>query len=93
MQSYANQIECLGYDRHGRRFFYVDRRIIVECDESVEIWYYSSVSQYRELISRLDDGSMEQQLCKNLNKFRTDIENQINSKESRNRISKWKIDI
>lgn len=69
--------EHLGYDRHGRKYWFINRRIFVEDEENGEIWYYSSVPQLKELLSKLDDDNMERALCAEIFDFNEEIERQM----------------
>lgn len=80
-QSYVHRNEFLGYDRHCRKFWYVDRRIIIEYEQSSEIWYYSSVQQFRDLIET-SDGNLERELLSNIVQFQSNIEKQMAITES-----------
>lgn len=76
-QGFLCRHEHLGYDRHGRKFWFINRRIFVEDEENGEVWYYSSVPQFKELLSRLDDENMEQALCAEICDFEEEIERQM----------------
>eukprot|EP00063_Salmo_salar_P084183 XP_014059018.1 PREDICTED: nucleosome-remodeling factor subunit BPTF-like [Salmo salar] len=58
--------EPIGYDRHRRQYWFLNRRIIVEEDgehEKKKIWYYSTKVQLGELIECLDKEYWENDLC------------------------------
>lgn len=76
-QGFLCRHEHLGYDRHGRKFWFINRRIFVEDEENGEIWYYSSVPQFKELLSKLDEDNMERALCVELQDFQEEIERQM----------------
>lgn len=76
-QGFLCRHEHLGYDRHGRKFWFINRRIFVEDEENGEIWYYSSVPQFKELLSKLDDDNMERALCVEIADFSEEIERQM----------------
>lgn len=81
-QGFLCRHEHLGYDRHGRKFWFINRRIFIEDEENGEIWYYSSVTQFKELLSKLDENSMEQALFSEISDFREEIERQMIITES-----------
>ncbi|XP_022917774.2 nucleosome-remodeling factor subunit NURF301 isoform X2 [Onthophagus taurus] len=57
--------EHIGYDRHGRKYYFLCRRIIVEND-AAEVWYYSTKLQVEELLKVLDGNDMEAQLVREI---------------------------
>lgn len=69
--------EHLGFDRHGRKYWFVARRIFVETEDGSENWYYSSVAQFELLLSKLDDKDMELSLCRELSDFKDEIVRQM----------------
>lgn len=81
-QGFLCRHEHLGYDRHGRKFWFINRRIFVEDEESGEIWYYSSVQQFHELLSKLDEDNMERPLCAEIADFTEEIERQMTITET-----------
>ncbi|XP_067334267.1 nucleosome-remodeling factor subunit BPTF-like isoform X4 [Channa argus] len=57
--------EPIGYDRHQRKYWFLNRRIIVEEDgehEKKKIWYYSTKAQLEELMECLDKVYWEMDL-------------------------------
>ncbi|CAG7825806.1 unnamed protein product [Allacma fusca] len=54
--------ERLGYDRHGRKYWFLVRRILVESDDGKEVWYYSTMYQVEELLNQLDTQGYEAEL-------------------------------
>ncbi|KAK0136023.1 Nucleosome-remodeling factor subunit BPTF [Merluccius polli] len=57
--------EPVGYDRHERKYWFLNRRIIVEEEgekEQKEVWYYSSRQQLEELMEVLDQQYWESDL-------------------------------
>ncbi|XP_022696586.1 nucleosome-remodeling factor subunit NURF301-like isoform X2 [Varroa jacobsoni] len=74
--------DVLGYDREGRKYWFLVRRIIAEGDtdgeEHSEVFYYSSVAQLEELMSCLDGDDLEADLVRVLNEQRLDVERQMN---------------
>lgn len=67
----------LGYDRHGRKYWFVCRRIFIETLDGSQMWYYSSIPQLELLLSKFDKEDMEEILYKNLTDFQEDIEKQM----------------
>uniref|UniRef100_A0AAR2JA20 Bromodomain PHD finger transcription factor n=1 Tax=Pygocentrus nattereri TaxID=42514 RepID=A0AAR2JA20_PYGNA len=69
--------EPIGYDRHQRKYWFLNRRIIVEEDGEAEvgkkIWYYSSKVQLGELLELLDKEFWENDLCAVLDELREEI--------------------
>ncbi|KAK3520498.1 hypothetical protein QTP70_024113 [Hemibagrus guttatus] len=68
--------EPIGYDRHQRKYWFLNRRIIVEEDgdeEGKRIWYYSTKVQLSELIEVLDKEFWENDLCAMLEELREEI--------------------
>ncbi|XP_059483006.1 nucleosome-remodeling factor subunit NURF301 isoform X2 [Neocloeon triangulifer] len=68
--------EHLGYDRHGRKYWFLARRIFVENEEG-EIWYYSTKVQLDALLDALDDEDMESMLCRELSDCHDEIVRQM----------------
>ncbi|KAK9882651.1 hypothetical protein WA026_022517 [Henosepilachna vigintioctopunctata] len=75
-QGQLSRQEPFGYDRHGRKYYFLSRRIYVE-SENGEIWYYSTVQQFEELMKLLDAKDMEVSLCRELNDFKEEIKRQM----------------
>ncbi|XP_068889027.1 nucleosome-remodeling factor subunit BPTF isoform X8 [Aphelocoma coerulescens] len=69
--------EPIGYDRHRRKYWFLNRRIIIEEDSESEkdkkIWYYSTKIQLAELIECLDKDYWEADLCKTLDEMREEV--------------------
>ncbi|KAF4080090.1 hypothetical protein AMELA_G00166420 [Ameiurus melas] len=68
--------EPIGFDRHRRKYWFLNRRIIVEEDgehENKTIWYYSTKVQLAELFEVLDKTYWEKQLCATLEELRDEI--------------------
>ncbi|MCI4385155.1 hypothetical protein PGIGA_G00047100 [Pangasianodon gigas] len=71
--------EPIGYDRHQRKYWFLNRRVIVEEDGDEEeekgkrIWYYSTKVQLGELIDVLDKEFWENDLCAMLEELREEI--------------------
>ncbi|KAM6164893.1 nucleosome-remodeling factor subunit BPTF isoform 1-T1 [Rhynchocyon petersi] len=69
--------EPIGYDRRRRKYWFLNRRLIIEEDTENEnekkIWYYSTKVQLAELIDCLDKDYWEAELCKILEEMRDEI--------------------
>ncbi|XP_060724657.1 nucleosome-remodeling factor subunit BPTF-like isoform X2 [Tachysurus vachellii] len=68
--------EPIGFDRHRRKYWFLNRRIIVEEDgehEDKAIWYYSTKVQLAELLEVLDKTYWEKQLWTTLEELRDEI--------------------
>uniref|UniRef100_A0A250Y8E1 Nucleosome-remodeling factor subunit BPTF n=2 Tax=Castor canadensis TaxID=51338 RepID=A0A250Y8E1_CASCN len=69
--------EPIGYDRSRRKYWFLNRRLIMEEDTENEnekkIWYYSTKVQLAELIECLDKDYWEAELCKVLEEMREEI--------------------
>ncbi|XP_055307735.1 nucleosome-remodeling factor subunit NURF301 isoform X2 [Sitodiplosis mosellana] len=81
-QGFLCRHEHLGYDRHGRKYWFINRRIFVEAEENGEIWYYSSVAQFKDFYSKLDANGMERALCSEIDDFSDEIERQMTITEN-----------
>ncbi|KAL1451374.1 hypothetical protein WDU94_005758 [Cyamophila willieti] len=68
--------EHLGFDRAGRKYWFLSRRIFVESD-SGECLYYSTPTQFEELLSCLDPVEYEAPLCRELNDFKDEVVRQM----------------
>lgn len=67
--------EKLGYDRHGRKYWFMARRIVVESE--TECWYYTTRKQLAELIYCLEGESYEKDLLHVIQYNREEIERQM----------------
>ncbi|XP_048869228.1 nucleosome-remodeling factor subunit BPTF-like isoform X7 [Brienomyrus brachyistius] len=68
--------EPIGYDRHRRKYWFLNRRIIVEEDgehEHKAIWYYSTKVQLAELMDCLDKEYWETDLYETLEEIREEV--------------------
>ncbi|XP_059196627.1 nucleosome-remodeling factor subunit BPTF-like [Centropristis striata] len=66
----------VGYDRHNRKYWFLNRRIVVEEDgeqEDKAIWYYSTKVQLAELIDCLDKEYWEADLYAALEEIRDEV--------------------
>lgn len=69
--------EHLGFDRHGRKYWFICRRIFVETETGDEVWYYSTTKQLENLLSVLDDRNMELALCREFIDFKEEMMRQM----------------
>ncbi|KAL3875950.1 hypothetical protein ACJMK2_033849 [Sinanodonta woodiana] len=67
--------EPIGIDRHGRKYWFLVRRIIVEGEN--EVWYYSTKGQIDELLEVLEGEPWEKELVYSLREMREDIARQM----------------
>ncbi|XP_035311379.1 nucleosome-remodeling factor subunit BPTF isoform X8 [Cricetulus griseus] len=69
--------EPIGYDRSRRKYWFLNRRLIIEEDTENEnekkVWYYSTKVQLAELIDCLDKDYWEAELCKILEETREEM--------------------
>uniref|UniRef100_A0A1A9ZBU0 Nucleosome-remodeling factor subunit NURF301 n=1 Tax=Glossina pallidipes TaxID=7398 RepID=A0A1A9ZBU0_GLOPL len=70
--------DSLGLDRHGRRFWFIARRIVVEDQSGKNIWYYSTVSKFECLLNILDQHELEAGLYAQLCEQKDEIIRQLN---------------
>ncbi|XP_029950478.1 nucleosome-remodeling factor subunit BPTF isoform X3 [Salarias fasciatus] len=66
----------IGYDRHHRKYWFLNRRVVVEEDgeqEEKAIWYYSTKVQLAELIDCLDKEFWEADLYAALEEIRDEV--------------------
>uniref|UniRef100_A0A673K8Z6 Nucleosome-remodeling factor subunit BPTF-like n=1 Tax=Sinocyclocheilus rhinocerous TaxID=307959 RepID=A0A673K8Z6_9TELE len=76
--------EPIGYDRHQRKYWLLNRRVIVEEDgedENKQIWYYSTKVQLAELLEVLDKDYWENDLCSVLEEMREEIHSHMDITE------------
>uniref|UniRef100_A0A8C8DZN9 Bromodomain PHD finger transcription factor n=1 Tax=Oryzias sinensis TaxID=183150 RepID=A0A8C8DZN9_9TELE len=74
----------VGYDRHHRKYWFLNRRIVVEEDDEQEgksIWYYSTKVQLAELIERLDKEYWEADLYAALEEIRDEVHSHMDVTE------------
>ncbi|XP_064211217.1 nucleosome-remodeling factor subunit NURF301 isoform X2 [Tribolium castaneum] len=79
-QGQLSRQEHIGYDRHGRKYFFLCRRIFVENDNG-EVHYYTTKTQLEELLKVLDSNDMEAALCRELNEYKEEIVRQMDLTE------------
>ncbi|CAH2259231.1 nucleosome-remodeling factor subunit NURF301 [Pararge aegeria] len=72
--------EHLGFDRHGRKYWFIARRIFVEA-ENGDVWYYSTSQQFQELLEVLDAREMEAPLVRELLEMKQEISRQMDITE------------
>uniref|UniRef100_A0A3Q3INF3 Bromodomain PHD finger transcription factor n=1 Tax=Monopterus albus TaxID=43700 RepID=A0A3Q3INF3_MONAL len=68
--------EPIGYDRHQRKYWFLNRRIIVEEDgdhETKKIWYYSTKAQLEEVMECLDKVYWEMDLHATLEEMKEEV--------------------
>ncbi|XP_055083556.1 nucleosome-remodeling factor subunit BPTF-like isoform X3 [Periophthalmus magnuspinnatus] len=65
----------IGFDRHHRKYWFLDRRVVVEEDSEQDktIWYYSSKVQLAELIDCLDKDYWEADLYAAIEEIRDEV--------------------
>ena len=74
--------EPIGRDRHGRIYWFLSRRIIVEYHNSIDkAAYYSTRLQVDELMASLDAENYETELCIALEKIKEDVYRQMTTSE------------
>ncbi|GIX97254.1 nucleosome-remodeling factor subunit NURF301 [Caerostris darwini] len=71
--------ECIGYDRHGRKYWFLCRRIVVEGDDSS--YYYTTKLQFQELMEVLEGNDLEYDLCRALEDMKEEIVRQMDITE------------
>ncbi|CAK1552071.1 unnamed protein product [Leptosia nina] len=72
--------EHLGFDRHGRKYSFITRRIFIEA-ENGDVWYYSTAEQFQELLDVLDYKEMEAPLVRELLEMKEEIIRQMDITE------------
>ncbi|XP_077275780.1 nucleosome-remodeling factor subunit NURF301 E(bx) isoform X1 [Temnothorax americanus] len=73
--------EHLGFDRHGRKYWFLARRVFVESEDG-EVWYYSLPLQLEELMLVLDQNEMEIALYRELSDYKEEIVRQMELTET-----------
>lgn len=70
--------EPIGWDRHGRKYWFISRRVFVEDrKDSNKVSYYSTRLQLDELIESLDEEYYEKDLCKAFEEMHDEIYRQV----------------
>ncbi|XP_060810725.1 nucleosome-remodeling factor subunit NURF301 [Amyelois transitella] len=72
--------EHLGFDRHGRKYWFIVRRLFIEA-ENGDVWYYTTPQQFQELLNKLDADEMETPLVRELLEMRQEILRQMDITE------------
>lgn len=72
----------LGFDRHGRKYWFISRRLFVENEEGTQAWYFSSVEQLNFLLQRMDPEEMELSLYREISDFKDEIVRQMQITET-----------
>ncbi|KAH8408542.1 hypothetical protein KR215_007131 [Drosophila sulfurigaster] len=72
----------LGVDRHGRRYWFIARRIFVEDQLDGTCWYYSNQAKFELLLKRMDATELESRLYVQLTDRQEEIERQMKLTES-----------
>ncbi|KAI1286947.1 Nucleosome-remodeling factor subunit [Halotydeus destructor] len=79
---FLSRQEPLGWDRHGRRYWFMIRRLWVEFDDDPsDVRYYSTKLQLQELLDSLDADEYEGDLVKSIEEIRDDLERQMDLTE------------
>ncbi|KAJ8363551.1 hypothetical protein SKAU_G00123820 [Synaphobranchus kaupii] len=76
--------EPIGFDRHRRKYWFLNRRIVIEEDgehENKRIWYYSTKVQLAELIDNLDKDYWENDLYATLQEMREEVHTHMDISE------------
>ncbi|XP_022221729.2 nucleosome-remodeling factor subunit NURF301 isoform X3 [Drosophila obscura] len=74
--------DSLGVDRHGRRYWFIARRIFIEDQMDSSCWYYTTTNKLKLLLHRLDSEELETRLYAQLTERREEIERQMKLTES-----------
>ncbi|SPP86933.1 nucleosome-remodeling factor subunit NURF301 isoform X1 [Drosophila guanche] len=74
--------DSLGVDRHGRRYWFIARRIFIEDQMDSSCWYYSTTYKLKLLLHRLDSEELETRLHAQLTERWEEIERQMILTES-----------
>ncbi|PNF38728.1 hypothetical protein B7P43_G14361 [Cryptotermes secundus] len=79
--------EHLGFDRHGRKYWFLARRIFVESEDG-DVWYYSTPVQLEELLQTVDREIMEVALAREIGDFKEEIIRQMEITEKLTNLNK-----
>ncbi|XP_045626029.2 nucleosome-remodeling factor subunit NURF301 isoform X1 [Procambarus clarkii] len=71
----------LGFDRHGRKYWFLVRRLFVETEDG-EIWYYSTRAQLEEVQGLLDGADLEEELYNTLHDVMSELKRQMSLTET-----------
>lgn len=72
----------IGFDRHGRKYWFIARRIFVEKEDENKIWYYSTTTQFDLLLSKFDQTEMESALFREMTDMKDEIIRQMKITEN-----------
>ncbi|XP_015374966.1 PREDICTED: nucleosome-remodeling factor subunit NURF301-like isoform X3 [Diuraphis noxia] len=72
----SSRQDHLAYDRHGRKYWFLVRRIFIENEETGECWYYTTEEQLGLLLDSLD-REMESTLFSEIEKVKEEINRQM----------------
>uniref|UniRef100_H2ZQ15 WHIM2 domain-containing protein n=1 Tax=Ciona savignyi TaxID=51511 RepID=H2ZQ15_CIOSA len=79
--------EPIGVDRHGRKYWFIIRRLIVEGQN--ELHYYSTIEQFNYLCSKLDAEKYEAVLCEALHDISGEFKYQAKITDQLTNDVKW----
>ncbi|XP_075160179.1 nucleosome-remodeling factor subunit NURF301 E(bx) isoform X2 [Haematobia irritans] len=74
--------DTLGLDRHGRKYWFIARRIFIEDQSCEKVWYYSTASKFELLLNALDGDDLENRLYSQLIELKDDIIRQLKITET-----------
>ncbi|XP_065360570.1 nucleosome-remodeling factor subunit NURF301 isoform X2 [Calliphora vicina] len=74
--------DSLGLDRHGRKFWFIARRIFVEDQSGENVWYYSSITKFQLLLNSLDVDDLESRLYSQIMELKDEILRQLKITET-----------
>ncbi|CAD7006089.1 nucleosome-remodeling factor subunit NURF301 [Ceratitis capitata] len=77
--------DIIGLDRHGRKFWFIARRIFVEGQpvlDNGKIWYYSTESKLEQLLNTIDKEDLEAGLYTQLTERKDEILRQMKLTET-----------
>lgn len=69
--------EHYGFDRHGRKYWFVCRRLFVETENGSNLWYYTTLKQLHYVMSQMDSEDYEYELHKAINDNQDLIQRQM----------------
>ncbi|KAI6185936.1 hypothetical protein M3Y98_00078400 [Aphelenchoides besseyi] len=67
------RIEPLGFDRHGRKYWFLAKRIFIHDRDQKVVAYYTTLPQLYELFCALDSDIYERKLCEEIAEKLDDI--------------------
>ncbi|CRK99537.1 CLUMA_CG012856, isoform A [Clunio marinus] len=74
--------EHFGFDRHARKYWFVCRRLFIETEDGSEVWYFTTMKQFENVIKKLDSNFFEKQLCKIMEEYKEEIVRQMKLTET-----------